>query len=277
MGNSTVQKRSKFSKLIQSVELRRAIMSIFVFLVVWQFGALIDDWTGYDMLGIGLVPPPVDVLITWADVVPNLGYWQSWVASFQRVLAGFLVAMIVGIPFGLMLAVNKYFRGIFFPPFEILRPIPPLAWVPASLIFWPTNEMSIAFVTFLGAFFTIVINVLGGARAIDVRYLRAAQSMGASQWHLFYRIILPGTLPSIFTGAAVGMGITWEVVLAAEMISGGGTQGGGGLGFFIWSSYMGGSLEHIVVGMISIGIAGYLCSSSIRKLGIFFMPWRRLF
>lgn len=277
MGNSTVQKRSKFSKLIQSVELRRAIMSIFVFLVVWQFGALIDDWTGYDMLGIGLVPPPVDVLITWADVVPNLGYWQSWVASFQRVLAGFLVAMIVGIPFGLLLAVNKYFRGIFFPPFEILRPIPPLAWVPASLIFWPTNEMSIAFVTFLGAFFTIVINVLGGARAIDVRYLRAAQSMGASQWHLFYRIILPGTLPSIFTGAAVGMGITWEVVLAAEMISGGGTQGGGGLGFFIWSSYMGGSLEHIVVGMISIGIAGYLCSSSIRKLGIFFMPWRRLF
>ena len=277
MGNGTVQKSSKFSKIIQSVELRRAIMAIFAFLVVWQFGALIDDWTGYDMLGIGLVPPPVDVMITWADVVPNIGYWQSWVASFQRVLAGFLVAMIVGIPFGLMLAVNKYFRGVFFPPFEILRPIPPLAWVPASLIFWPTNEMSIAFVTFLGAFFTIVINVLGGARAIDVRYLRAAQSMGASQWHLFYRIILPGTLPSIFTGAAVGMGITWEVVLAAEMISGGGTQGGGGLGFFIWSSYMGGSLEHIIVGMISIGIAGYLCSSSIRKLGFYFMPWRRLF
>ena len=277
MENSTVQKRSKFSKMVRSIELRRGIIAIFVFLIIWQFGALIDDWTGYDMLGIGLVPPPIDVLITWADVIPNLGYWQSWVSSFQRVLAGFLVAMLVGIPFGLLLAVNKYFRGIFFPPFEILRPIPPLAWVPASLIFWPTNEMSIAFVTFLGAFFTIVINVLGGARAIDVRYLRAAQSMGASQWHLFYKIILPGTLPSIFTGAAVGMGITWEVVLAAEMISGGGTQGGGGLGFFIWSSYMGGSLEHIVVGMISIGIAGYLCSSSIRKLGVLFMPWRRLF
>ena len=277
MENSTVQKRSKFSKMLRSIELRRGIIAIFVFLIIWQFGALIDDWTGYDMLGIGLVPPPIDVLITWADVVPKLGYWQSWVSSFQRVLAGFLVAMLVGIPFGLLLAVNKYFRGIFFPPFEILSPIPPLAWVPASLIFWPTNEMSIAFVTFLGAFFTIVINVLGGARAIDVRYLRAAQSMGASQWHLFYKIIIPGTLPSIFTGAAVGMGITWEVVLAAEMISGGGTQGGGGLGFFIWSSYMGGSLEHIVVGMISIGIAGYLCSSSIRKLGFYFMPWRRLF
>ena len=73
------------------------------------------------------------------------------------------------------------------------------------------------------------------------------------------------------------MRITWEVVLAAEMISGGGTQGGGGLGFFIWNSYMGGSLEQIVVGMISIGIAGYLCSSAIRKIGHVMMPWRRLF
>jgi NitT/TauT family transport system permease protein len=192
-------------------------------------------------------------------------------------MTGFIAAQVIGIPFGLALAVNRYFRAIFFPPFEILRPIPPLAWVPASLIFWPTNEMSIAFVTFLGAFFTIVINVLGGARTIDVRYLRAAQSMGASQWDLFWRIILPGTLPSIFVGAAVGMGITWEVVLAAEMISSGGTQAGGGLGFFIWSSYMGGSLPHIVVGMISIGIAGYLCSTAIRLIGDYAMPWRRLF
>jgi NitT/TauT family transport system permease protein len=122
-----------------------------------------------------------------------------------------------------------------------------------------------------------VINVLGGARNIDTSYLRAAQSMGASQWDLFLRIILPGTLPSIFTGAAVGMGITWEVVLAAEMISGGGQQSGGGLGFFIWSSYMGGSIEQVIVGMISIGIAGYLSSSLIRKLGVICTPWLRLF
>src|SRR5258707_14063923 len=141
-----------------------------------------------------------------------------------------------------MLAVNKYFRDIFFPPFEVLRPIPPLAWVPASLIFWPTNEMSIAFVTFLGAFFTIVINVLGGARTIDVRYLRAVQSMGASQWDLFWRIILPGTLPSIFTGAAVGMGPTWAGRVAAAVAAGGGTRGGGRPGFFLWGSYMCGSL-----------------------------------
>lgn len=274
---STLKKRSRLSKLWQNQSLRRGITAILVFLLLWEIGSRWDEWFGWSIPGIGLIPPPTDVGAAWLEILPKAGYWDSWYQSFKRVLSGFLVAMLLGIPFGLMLAVNKYFRDLFFSPFEILRPIPPLAWVPASLIFWPTNEMSIAFVTFLGAFFTIVINVLGGARTIDVRYLRAAQSMGATQWDLFSKIILPGTLPSIFTGAAVGMGITWEVVLAAEMISGGGTQGGGGLGFFIWNSYMGGSLEQIVVGMISIGIAGYLSSSAIRALGDWFMPWRRLF
>lgn len=270
-------RRTRTQKFLQNKKLWRGALAIFAALVLWEIGSRWGDWFGYRLPFIGLIPAPTAVLTAWAKVLPEVGYWQSWYLSFKRVLSGFIAAQILGIPFGLALAVNRYFRGIFFPPFEVLRPIPPLAWVPASLIFWPTNEMSIAFVTFLGAFFTIVINVLGGARSIDIRYLRAAQSMGASQWTLFWRIVLPGTLPSIFTGAAVGMGITWEVVLAAEMISGGGTQAGGGLGFFIWNSYMGGSMEQIVVGMISIGIAGYLSSSAIRYIGDRCMPWRRLF
>lgn len=270
-------RRTRTQKFLQNKKFWRGLVAILVALVFWEIGSRWDEWFGFKLPFIGLVPPPTAVLEAWAGVIPHSGYWESWYLSFKRVLAGFIAAQIVGIPFGLALAVNRYFRDIFFPPFEVLRPIPPLAWVPAALIFWPTNEMSIAFVTFLGAFFTIVINVLGGARNIDISYLRAAQSMGASQWHLFWKIVLPGTLPSIFTGAAVGMGITWEVVLAAEMISGGGTQSGGGLGFFIWNSYMGGSLEQIVVGMISIGIAGYLSSSAIRYIGERCMPWQRLF
>jgi NitT/TauT family transport system permease protein len=135
-------------------------------------------------------------------------------------------------------------------------------------------------VTFLGAFYTIVINVVGGARSIDVRYFQAARSMGSSQSDIFWRIILPGTLPSIMVGSAVGMGITWEVVVAAEMISGGGSQsggtGGGGLGFFIWNSYVGGAYEQIVVGMISIGIAGALSSELLRVIGKRATPWLRL-
>jgi len=272
-----VVRRTRLQKLLGNRKFWRGIVAITGFVIFWQICSSWKAWFGYELPWIGKIPPPSAVIAVWMTLLPKPGYWQSWYLSFIRVFEGFIAAQIIGIPFGLGLAVNRYFRGIFFPPFEVLRPIPPLAWVPASLIFWPTQELSIAFVTFLGAFFTIVINVLGGARSIDTRYLHAAQSMGASQWDLFWRIILPGTLPSIFTGAAVGMGITWEVVLAAEMISSGGQQAGGGLGFFIWSSYVGFNIEQIVVGMISIGIAGYLSSSAIRIIGDLSMPWRRLF
>jgi NitT/TauT family transport system permease protein len=263
--------------LVSDLTFRRGVLSILIFLTLWEVGFRFNEWFGVMVPFVGKVDAPSIVATRWSDVVLMPGYWESWYLSMGRVFLGFLVAQIIGIPFGLAMAVNKYFRGMFFPPFEILRPIPPLAWVPASIIFWPTTELSIMFVTFLGAFYTIVINVLGGARAVDIQYLRAAQSMGATQWDLFYKIILPGTLPSIFIGAAVGMGITWEVVLAAEMISGGGQQSGGGLGFFIWSSYMGGVMDQVIVGMISIGLAGYISSSLIRYIGYRSMPWRRMF
>ncbi len=274
---SFVVKRTRLRKILDNKTLWRGIAAIILFILFWEVCSQSKVWFGIQVPWIGKIPPPSEVVVNWAEIVQHPGYWESWYLSFFRVFFGFMIAQVVGIPFGLALAVNKYFRDIFFPPFEVLRPIPPLAWVPASIIFWPTTELSIAFVTFLGAFFTIVINVLGGARTIDIQYLRAAQSMGATQWDLFRKIILPGTLPSIFTGAAVGMGITWEVVLAAEMISGGGQQSGGGLGFFIWSSYMGGSMAQVIVGMISIGIAGYVSSSLIRYVGFLSMPWRRLF
>ena len=271
------KKKSKLGKMLTNKSFWRGVVALIGAVIFWEVCSQSKVWFGVEIPWIGKVPPPTEVIAAWQKILYYTGYWESWYLSTGRVFAGFIIAMIIGIPFGLLLAVNRYFRDIFFPPFEILRPIPPLAWVPASIIFWPTTEMSIAFVTFLGAFFTIVINVLGGARNIDVQYLRAAQSMGANQWDLFWKVILPGTLPSIWTGAAVGMGITWEVVLASEMISGGGQQGGGGLGFFIWSSYMGGTVAQVIVGMISIGIAGYLSSSFIRYLGVITMPWRRLF
>ena len=276
----------------------RGAISIIVFLLLWELGSRSQQWLGGDIFSplrealgalgfkktylpwVGATPAPTEVLTAWAGVITDAGYWQSWYKSVFRVLAGFSAAMLIGIPFGLLLAVNRTAFGVGVPVFEVLRPIPPLAWVPASIIFWPTQEMSIAFVTFLGAFYTIVINVVGGAKSIDQRYFQAAQSMGSSQWDIFRRIILPGTLPSIMVGSAVGMGITWEVVVAAEMISGGGSQSGGtsggGLGFFIWNSYIGGSYPQIVVGMISIGIAGFFSSELLRALGKYVTPWLRL-
>jgi NitT/TauT family transport system permease protein len=285
----------KTGKLLSNSSFWRGVVSIAVFLVLWELGARSKQWMApeffaplKDFLGamgfkrdylpwVGAVPAPSAVLTAWLGVLDDWSYWQSWYMSFLRVMSGFLAAMLIGIPFGLALAVSRSAYGVAFPVFEVLRPIPPLAWVPASIIFWPTQESAITFITFLGAFYTIVINVLGGARSIDVRYFQAARSMGSSRWDIFRRVILPGTLPSIMVGSAVGMGITWEVVVAAEMISGGGSQvggtRGGGLGFFIWNSYVGGSYEQIVVGMISIGIAGFASSQLVRWAGRHATPW----
>ncbi|MEP6655839.1 MAG: ABC transporter permease [Betaproteobacteria bacterium] len=265
----------KLSRMVFSRATLRALIALTVFVVLWELGARSKQWFGFVVPWVGHVPAPTAVLKVWARLIGDAGYWQSWYLSLLRVLAGFFAAMAVGIPLGLLMAVSRPFNNTFFPTFEVLRPIPPLAWVPASIIFWPTQELSITFVTFLGAFFTVVINVLGGAKAIDIRYFQSAQAMGASQWDIFRRIVLPGTLPSIVVGSAVGMGITWEVVVAAEMISGGGgsSGSGGGLGYFIWNSYVGGAYEQIVVGMISIGIAGFICSELLRMLGGYLTPW----
>src|SRR5439155_371981 len=291
-------KGGTLKKMLSSPALWRGAVSIAVFLILWEIGARSKQWMAPEFLApfrellgaiglkkdylpwIGAVPAPSVVLASWIAVLVDRSYWQSWYMSLFRVMAGFVAAMLIGIPFGLMLAVSRVTHGIGFPVFEVLRPIPPLAWVPASIIFWPTQETAIAFITFLGAFYTIVINVLGGARSIDVRYFQAARSMGSSSWDIFRRIILPGVLPSIIVGCEVGIGITWNVVVAAEMISGGGgaiqSSAGGGLGFFIWNSYIGFSYPQIVVGMISIGIAGWISSAIIRRLGVLVTPWIRV-
>lgn len=257
----------------------RALTSFVVLLALWQAGSTSAAWSGHAWPIVSLVPAPSVVLTAWAALLTNPGYWQSWALSFMRVLLGFTAAVLVGVPFGLLLVINRSWRNIAFPVFELLRPIPPLAWVPASIIFWPTQELSIDFVIFLGAFYTIVINTLGGGDAIDQRLIQAARSMGGSRWNIFRRLILPGVLPSIGAGMQIGIGITWEVVIAAEMISGGGSGGnsgaGGGLGFFLWSSYIGGSYPDIIVGMISIGIAGYLSSAAMRFVVARATPWAK--
>ena len=260
-----------------SAALRRGAIGILAFAVAWELATRLHSWAGIGVPLVGQLPPPSAVVADFLKLATGQGYWNSWSLSFQRVLAGFAVALLVGGTLGLLMATRPWFKRVVFPVFESIRPIPPLAWVPIAIIFWPTQELSITFVTFLGALFPIVLNTVGGAEEIDRRHVLAARSMGASRPYVFRRVLLPALLPSLVTGAAVGMGITWEVVVAAELISGGGRDSGdGGLGFLVWNAYQGNDLPRVIVAMISLGVAGYLSSGLVRVLGNRLMPWRRV-
>lgn len=242
----------------------RGAISIAGFITLWQIGAM------YKWPVIGAIPAPTEVLVSFLRQLREVYYWLSWKDSMIRIFTGFVVAQILGVPLGLLLGANKTARDIIYPIFEIMRPVPPLAWVPVSVIFWPTPEMSMIFVTFLGAFFTVILNIVEGVTAIDQRYIRAAYSLGSSRSDIFWRILLPASLPSVVVGMTVGMGITWSVVVAAEMVA---SQTG--LGYLTWRGYVAGEFPLIVVGMISIGLAGYISSALIRVLGSRFTPWLR--
>ena len=256
----------KFKKQLFSRTTLRGIIAIIVFTVLWEICSRLQ------VPIVGNVPPPTSVLHALGRQLVSKSYWASWADSFVRILTGFAIAQVFGIPLGLLLGVNKRARYIIYPIFEIMRPIPPLAWVPIAVIFWPTTELSMMFVTFLGAFFTVVLNIVGGARAIDVRYIRAAHSLGSTRSDIFWKVMLPATLPSIVVGMTVGMGITWAVVVAAEMIA-----SRSGLGFLTWQSYVAGVYPLIIIGMMSIGIAGYISSAMIRLVGRRVTPWLRTF
>lgn len=253
---------------------RRGAAGVLLAVLLWELVTRLHDWSGIRVPMVSQLPPPTAVLADFVALAAKPGYWNSWSLSFQRVLAGFLAALLVGGLLGLLMATRPRFKQTVFPVLESLRPIPPLAWVPIAILFWPTQELSITFVTFLGALFPVVLNTVDGAGQIDRRHVLAARSMGARPAYVFRRVLLPALLPSLVTGAAVGMGITWEVVVAAELISGGGERsGGGGLGFLVWNAYQGNDLPRVIVGMISLGIAGYLSSGLVRQLGKRLTPW----
>jgi NitT/TauT family transport system permease protein len=138
-----------------------------------------------------------------------------------------------------------------------------------SIMLWPSNEVSIVFITFLGSFFPILLNSVHGVQAIDPVLLRAARSLGASEGRLLWEVVLPGALPHVFTGLAVGMGVAWVSLIAAEMIS-----GQFGIGYFTWEAYSLISYAEIALGMITIGVLGLLCSGAIRLLARLAMPWQ---
>ena len=259
----------RLRRVALSTALWRGIGGIALFIALWEAASLVK------LPFLRFVPAPHVVFTNVVDTIQTAAYWSAVYISAKRVAIGYIIGVVLGVPIGLAFGLGRTFKNLFFPVFETLRPIPPLAWVPLSILFWPTMEQTVISVIFLGSFFTVVINVLGGVETIDIRYVRAALSMGATRWQVFWRVVVPGTSPSIFTGMAVAMGLTWEIVVAAEMVSSIGS-GQTGLGAMMWQAYVGGVIPLIITAMISIGLAGLVFSALIWQIGAFATRWRRL-
>lgn len=262
-------KRSSFRRIIKkifNIRTLRGFVSIVSFVVLWQLVVY------FKVPYLRNLPYPGEVSSDALKAATTGAYWTHWGLSLTRIFIGFIAAQVIGIPLGLAMGISRVFKGFVFPVFEILRPIPPIAWIPLAILFWPTRELSIYFLVFIGAFFIIVINVIQGVSNIPINLKWAASSLGAKPKDIFWRILLPGSLPSIVTGMTVGMGVTWNVLIAAEMIA-----GQGGLGRTTWEAYTNHNIPYIVVGMVSIGLAGYLCSTLLRWLADKAMPWKRKF
>jgi NitT/TauT family transport system permease protein len=226
-------------------------------------------WALARRIGWLVLPGPAEVAAELPRLISGPTYWLSWLGSSQRVFAGFAIAAVLALALGLTMGIYRKFRLTTFPVLELLRPIPPLAWLPLSILFWPSSEGTMTFLTFMGAFFPILISVLAGIDRVDPRYVEAALSLGSSRRAIFRRILLPAALPSVFTGFAIAIGITWEVVIAAEMAS-----ATNGLGYLTWNAYVNHSLPGIIIGMLSIGFAGMASSAIVIWFGRRAMPWQ---
>ena len=214
------------------------------------------------------IPTPLEVMHKVIEVNGSSKFIHNIGLSLRRIFLGFAVATVLGVTLGLLIGRYRIARGFLFPAVEAFRPIPAIAWVPISIMLWPDNEVSIVFITFIGAFFPILLNTISGVQAVDAVLLRAGLCLGAREPQIMRYVILPGAAPQIFTGLAVGMGVAWVSLIAAEMIS-----GQFGIGYFTWEAYSLISYAEIVLGMITIGLLGLACSGLIRFIGKSMMPW----
>jgi len=242
----------------------RRIMSVLLFLLVWT---IIVKFIGY----FHQLPGPQAVFMALFKLKPGALFTEI-LRSFLRVMAGFLLGLLIGFPIGVAIGYSRIANYLLFPAVELIRPIPPIAWIPLSVLFFINIESQIVFLTFYGAFFPIVYNTMRGISEVDIRLPRAAMSFGMTRTKMLWRVVLPAAMPQIFTGLKVAMGITWLMVVAAEMIA-----SKGGLGYWVW--YHNTVMEYpmVILGMGIIGLCGALCSLGIDLVGNHCMKWRGLF
>ncbi|BDG10319.1 ABC transporter permease [Anaeromyxobacter paludicola] len=235
-----------------------------------------------------ILPPPSQVARRWVAYLLPLEPWDpaggrsrlAWlfsgelpgdaVGSLKRVLVGFVIGGGLALPLGLLMGAKDWVYQLFDPLVQILRPIPPIAFIPLSILWFGLGDPPAYFLISLGAFFPVLMNTIAGVRSVDAIYIRAARNLGAGQQVLFRRVILPAATPYILTGVRVGVGVAFIVVIVAEMIA-----VNSGLGYrileareFFWS-------DKIIAGMFSIGLAGLGIDLGMNALNRRLLRWHR--
>lgn len=199
------------------------------------------------------------------------GTWlaQMW-ASTSRVLQGFGLAVVVGVPVGVLIGWSRILDRLFDPTIQLARPIPITAWLPFAIAVFGIGRANALFLIYLGAFYPIVINSTVGARGTSTSLIRAAGMLGASRPQMLIRVVVPSAVPNIVAGMRVGVGIGWTAVIVAEMIA---IQAG--LGYVLWDAYYQGRMAICVAAMVSVGMLGFLSDWVIKVAGNRIMRWRK--
>ncbi len=184
-------------------------------------------------------------------------FWHIF-ASLRRVALGYCLAAVVGIALGTLVGQSQWAMRGLDPIFQVLRTVPPLAWLPLSLAAFKDGNPSAIFVIFITAIWPIIINTAVGIRNIPQDYLNVAKVLRLNQFEYFTKIMIPAAAPYIFTGLRIGIGLSWLAIVAAEMLI-----GGVGIGFFIWDAWNSSRISDIILALIYVGIVGYLLDRTI--------------
>lgn len=243
--------------------------SIALFIAAWQ--AAVHYHLSLGIVTFANVPSPADAIPALWALMHSPKLPMHLAASVARVLVGFCAAAAVGVGLGLAIGRYRVLEDALLPPLEMLRPIPAVAWIPLAILMFPSSELSMMFITFIGALFPVLLNTIHGVEAVDPRLVATARGLGTRGLSLYTEVVLPGAAPSIFTGLSIGMGTAWFCLVTAEMIA-----GQYGIGYFTWESYTLQNYADIVVGMALIGVLGMGSSLLVKRIGTALTPWYRL-
>ncbi|MUL36184.1 nitrate ABC transporter permease [Gloeocapsopsis dulcis] len=230
------------------------VIAIAIFLIIWQLFSLTPGAT---------LPGPIQVVQdTWILIFwpffdlggTNKGLFWQILASLQRVAISYVFAAIFGIGLGILIGTSKVMSKALDPLFQLLRTVPPLAWVPISLAALRQNEPAALFVIFITAIWPILINTAVGVKQIPQDYNNVAKVLQLTRKEYFFNILIPAALPYIFTGLRIAIGLAWLAIIAAEIVM----SGIVGIGFFIWEAYQNNNVSEVILALVYIGIVGLL-------------------